>query len=299
MGNAYTFRMATEPGDYDRLVRSLRETTRCIEEGTFATPGDLDWWLGIEDDVEAKLHSIPLWLDGDRVIGWGYTYKGQIDLFVSPDRHDLLPLMVEWAEGSAREAGADVFEVFANDDHLVRQHVFRDAGLAVAEDHYTFRRHSLTGELPAPHLPDGYRFRDMTVLDGDTLERRVDLHRVVWAPSRWTPAKHARLMQTRHYRPDLDLIAVAPNGDFAAYTIVWFDPVQKIGAFEPVGCHPDYRRLGLTSAIMFEGLRRLNELGAETAFVNSWFSSLPANRLYESCGFTEVGKLHKWSKALT
>ncbi|MEZ4495591.1 MAG: hypothetical protein R2845_02150 [Thermomicrobiales bacterium] len=125
--------------------------------------------------------------------------------------------MVEWSEGSAREAGAATFEVFANDDHLVRQQVFRDAGLALAEDHYTFRRYPLTGDLPAPHLPDGYRFRDMTVLDGDTLERRVDLHRVVWAPSRWTPVKHARLMETRHYRPDLDLIAVAPNGDFAVH----------------------------------------------------------------------------------
>lgn len=131
------------------------------------------------------------------------------------------------------------------------------------------------------------------------IERRVELHRAVWAPSKMTVAKHHAVMSSPTYRPDLDLIVVAPNGDLAAYAIVWHDTYNRIGVFEPVGCHPDYRQRGLTRAIMLEGMARLRKLGAKMAFVNSLYNSVPANRLYESSGFQIVDRQRKWTKSLT
>jgi GNAT superfamily N-acetyltransferase len=292
-------RMATDPGDYDRLQRYLATEHRFAEGELTASPGDLDWWLNFEDDPTARLHQIPLWLDGETVIGWCYSYKGSNDFLLHPAHYALLPEMIAWAEESTRASGAPEVELYANDRDLDRQRYYADAGYTRTEEHYTLRTHSLHGELPVPTLPDGYRFRDMSTLAEGDIERRVNLHRVVWEPSQWTPDKHARLMQSRNYRPDLDLIAVAPNGDFAAYTIVWYEPHQNFGVFEPVGCHPDYRQRGLTSAVMYEGLRRLKDLGAEPAYVSSWHASLPANRLYESCGFTTVDHTRKWTRALS
>jgi ribosomal protein S18 acetylase RimI-like enzyme len=49
---------------------------------------------------------------------------------------------------------------------------------------------------------------------------------------------------------------------------------------------------------MYEGLRRLKALGADPAYVSSWHDSLPANRLYESCGFTEVDRTMQWKRPL-
>jgi ribosomal protein S18 acetylase RimI-like enzyme len=291
-------RLATEPGDYDRILRSLREDASFERDGLFVTPGDLDWWLNTDDDPEAKLRSIPLWLETDDMVGWCYSYKGQIDLFARPDRVSLMPEMIAWAVGSARAAGSDEVEIFANEADEPRKAFLRAAGLTRTDEHFTFRKYALDVEPPAPILPDGFRFRDMSAIDDDDLSKRVELHTVVWAPSRWTPEKHARLMTAESYSADLDLIVVAPNGDFAAYTIVWFEPAQRIGVFEPVGCHPDYRQLGLTKALMYEGLRRLRARDAEMAYVNSWHASLPANRLYEACGFTELERLHKWTKAV-
>ena len=59
--------------------------------------------------------------------------------------------------------------------------------------------------------------------------------------------------------------AVAENGDFAACCTCWLDAENRVGEFEPVGCHPDYRQRGLTRAAMFEAMRRLRLLGAEAA----------------------------------
>jgi ribosomal protein S18 acetylase RimI-like enzyme len=292
-------RLATERGDYERLQRYLAIDHRFGEDEHYVSPGDLDWWLNYEDDPAARMREIPLWLEGDSVVAWCYAYKGSIDIFLHPSRYALLPEIIAWAEKSSRASGAEVVELYANDRDTERQRFYASAGYTRTDEHFIFRTHSLAGGLPHPRLPDGYRFRDMTALADGDLERRVELHRVVWEPSHWTAPKHARLMQTRNYRPDLDLIVVAPNGDFAAYMILWFEPNQAYGLVEPVGCHPVYRQQKLTQALMYEGLRRLKRLGADRAYVSSSHASLPANRLYESCGFTEVDRIRKWTRSLS
>lgn len=96
------------------------------------------------------------------------------------------------------------------------------------------------------------------------------------------------------YRHDLDLVAVAPDGELAAFCTVWYDPVTKTGAFEPVGTHPEHQRKGLGKAVMTEGLRRLARLGAELVTVNSY--SVPAGALYASLGFSEYDISEPWAK---
>ena len=109
----------------------------------------------------------------------------------------------------------------------------------------------------------------------DTAERRL-----VWLKA-----------PTRH----LDLVAVAPDGAFASFCTAWFDEQNRIGMFEPVGTHPAHRQHGLGKAVVTEGLRWLQALGATEAYVGT--STRPApNRLYESVGFTDVVAEYGWRK---
>ena len=96
------------------------------------------------------------------------------------------------------------------------------------------------------------------------------------------------------YRRDLDLVAVAPNGDFSAFCTLWFDDVTRTAAFEPVGTHPDHQRKGLGKALMAEGLRRVRDLGATLCTVGSY--SERAGALYASLGFTEYDLSEPWIK---
>jgi hypothetical protein len=57
------------------------------------------------------------------------------------------------------------------------------------------------------------------------------------------------------YRRDLDVVAVAPNGEIASFCTVWFDDVTRTGVFEPVGTAPEHQRRGLGKAVMCEGLQ--------------------------------------------
>ncbi|HET9907204.1 MAG TPA: GNAT family N-acetyltransferase, partial [Anaerolineales bacterium] len=82
------------------------------------------------------------------------------------------------------------------------------------------------------------------------------------------------------YRRDLDIVAVAEDGELAAFCTVWFDDVTRTAVFEPVGTHPNHQKRGLGKAVMSEGLRRAQRLGATLATVSSY--STAAHALYES-----------------
>ncbi|MCH7579859.1 MAG: hypothetical protein IIB22_06400 [Chloroflexi bacterium] len=49
---------------------------------------------------------------------------------------------------------------------------------------------------------------------------------------------------------------------------------------------------------MLEGLRRLRELGARQAIVYTSTDNLSAQKLYESCGFSVVGRDWNYTKRL-
>jgi GNAT superfamily N-acetyltransferase len=94
------------------------------------------------------------------------------------------------------------------------------------------------------------------------------------------------------YRRDLDIVAVAEDGELAAFCTVWFDDVTRTAVFEPVGTHPEHQKRGLGKAVMSEGLRRAQQLGATLATVSSYSDG--AHALYASMGFTEFDLLEPW-----
>ena len=69
-----------------------------------------------------------------------------------------------------------------------------------------------------------------------------------------------------------------------------------MGSFEPVGTAPEYQRLGLGKAVMHEGMRRLEKVGADMAFVGS--GSDKASAFYTSIGFTQSDLSEMWTKIL-
>ena len=94
------------------------------------------------------------------------------------------------------------------------------------------------------------------------------------------PAWYRNIQTAPLYRRDLDLVAIAPSGEIAAFCTLWFDDVTRSAYFEPVATVPAHQRRGLARALMTEGLRRLQRMGAITAFVGGY--SPEANALYRS-----------------
>lgn len=199
--------------------------------------------------------------------------------------------IVDWFEGAAEgtaEPGGVLRSIWTLDQHQASGEQLERRGYerSRAPDGlmHTMRRVGPAAIDPAG-VPDGYVVRAVDPANPSDLERRVEVHRAAFAPSRFTIERYATVRASASYRPDLDVVVEAPDGSFAAYCQCWLDERNGVGEFEPVGTHPDHRRRGLATAACVGALRALHARGAARAIVYHWQADERAGSLYRSLGF--------------
>ena len=136
--------------------------------------------------------------------------------------------------------------------------------------------------IPEPTPPPGFLIRPVA---GDhEAPLLAEVHNSAFHP-KWTAARYLDVIRCDGFDAGRELVMVAPDGRFAAFAVVWFDPVSRVGLFEPVGCHPDFRRRGLTKALLYAGCARMRAAGMAMATVGYGVSNAAAVGLYKSAGF--------------
>lgn len=110
----------------------------------------------------------------------------------------------------------------------------------------------------------------------------------------WYPVN---IQQQPLYRRDLDIVAIAPDSEVAAFTTLWYDDVTRTGNFEPVATVPEHQRKGLGKAVMLEGMRRIKKMGGLVVSVSGF--SEPANKLYSAVMPGECLTYRAWFKEWT
>lgn len=151
-------------------------------------------------------------------------------------------------------------------------------------------------EFPEIRLAPGFRLQSLA--DEPDWSK---VHRVMWRgfdhegepPGGDEELESRRTMfDTSSARRELKIVAVAPNGEFAAICGMFYEPVNRYAYVEPVATDPSFRRLGLGKAVVLEGIRRCARLGAQVAFVAS------DQEFYRAIGFEVLGASEAWVKLL-
>jgi mycothiol synthase len=291
-------------GEHDlmQMLTLCSAAHRDLRHGEYYHPGDVIWQLFRADLDPAE--SVSLWEDGSGDLrGFAVSGGGQTALQLHPamrgdDR--LEQAMLAWAEDRCRQGAtgeaAPVLVTDASDDDLQRQGVLVRRGYERTDEAYTFVcfHQDLQAPIGSVSPPSGFVVRD--VASEADFPDRVALHREVWAGSRVTVDSYRRMRGIAGYRPELDMIAVAPDGTLASYCICWFDPESGTGLFEPVGTRAAYRGQGLGKAVIAEALRRLQAQSARLAIVYTNDTNAAAIRLYESAGFAIVSRDYPYRK---
>jgi predicted N-acetyltransferase YhbS len=91
-----------------------------------------------------------------------------------------------------------------------------------------------------------------------------------------------------NFRKDLTIVVESPAGDFVSFCGLWYEPVNRYAYVEPLATDPDYRRMGLARAAVWEGVRRCLELGAKEVFVGS------DQEFCKAIGFSTLFKSNCW-----
>jgi GNAT superfamily N-acetyltransferase len=240
-----------------------------------------------------------VWTDGDRTLAWGWLESGGDLMFqVDPDRPELADEVLAWAERAAGDwSGVKLSATIAESEpHLAAALEGRGYLPAVDGPFFVGLGRGL-GDLPElPALPEGYTIRLQR--DAADVAGRAAVHRAVWNSTRMTTDRHARMRESWPYRPEFDPIVVSPAGEVVAYCQGWYDEANGIGLFEPVGTHPEHRRLGLSRAVGAVVLHAFAAAGGRRAVVcPRGDADYPIPKLvYESLGFTAYTRSHTYTR---
>jgi GNAT superfamily N-acetyltransferase len=240
--------------------------------------------------------------DGDLAAVLHPDRPGEVFLQVHPDfcSPELDLDMIQTAETQyaiGLESGSQRLVVWVPAGDKVRQDLLTRRGYHRQDQPENLYRRCMDIPLPEISPPQGYTLRALGAeselparswLSWETFHR--DEPEENYSGWEW----YRSLQRAPLYRRDLDLVAVAPSGELAAFCTLWFDDVTRSAAYEPVGNHPKYQHLGLRHALMAEGLQRVVRLGATLVTVRS--CSTATNTFYSALGFTQAESSEPWVK---
>jgi GNAT superfamily N-acetyltransferase len=247
--------------------------------------GDLAWGRFMHAGREGEWPTA-LWTDeSGSVLAWGWVgLPAHLDLLVDPAHPELAEEVLGWFHQVATTADDYTVTILDTENHLVDALVAMGYRLQSEGPFFNYCWMSLVDALPAPEIPEGFTLRHVRESD---VERRVQAHQLAFNPSRVSIESYHNLMAAWPYSADLDWIVEAPNGDFAAFALAWFDEINRVGELEPVGTVPAYRGVGLARAVSLAALHALKHAGADSAVVYPRGDAghpVPA-RLYGGMGF--------------
>ncbi|MBV7696811.1 GNAT family N-acetyltransferase [Streptomyces sp. TRM70350] len=278
-----------------RAMQSL--ATRTFPRTGHHHIGDLTWnWCLALDRADQCPTAV--WTQDEQTLAWGWLeLPDTLMLQVDPEHPELAHEVLAWAEHTA--SGPLSIGVTETEPHLVKALEERGYTRNTEGPFMTCLGRPLTDLPDIPHLPDGYSIHPQR--DHADVAGRAAAHRAAFGSTRITTERHARMRDTWPYRPEHDLIVTSPTGEVVAYCQGWYDPANGIGEFEPVGTHPDHRRLGLARAVCTAVLHAFADAGGHRATVYSrGDAAYPVpERLYESLGFTAYTRTHTYAGAPT
>jgi mycothiol synthase len=259
-----------------------------------------------------KARDIRLWEDANgKLIGFAQLWisepaevtDGWLSFLVHPDARggDVEAAAIAWGEGRMREIekqrGTRVkLRSSTRADECDRISVLANCGFK-ADRYFCRMARSLSEPIPEPQFPEGFWLRQFP--GEQDAEAWVEMFNQSfidhWNHHDLTVEKFKYDLAKPSYRKDLDLIAVAADGTFAAfcYCEINVEECDRTGRNEGwiavLGTRRGFRKLGLGRAMLLAGLQRLKAAGVETAILGvDAANPSGALRLYESAGFHNI-----------
>jgi len=234
---------------------------------------------------------VPVWEDDSGIAGFGMVWPEDraFDIVTRvgiPDS-EWITIMHEIAE-LAEDDGRVETDVIGDDVSFTS--MLTDMGFNPKSAEYVFARQPLDSPVIVP--PYDFTVRSVGL---DDAEQLAAVHSGAFGSS-WTSDEYATRMGQPGYHVDNELVAVDSDGRFMGFTIMWFDDVNMVGYFEPVGVHRDFHRRGVGSVLLREGMARMQSCGMSTATVWHARSDERAVLFYGSTGFEGLSIVVRWER---
>jgi len=245
--------------------------------------------------------NVRLWEGADgSLLAWAVWQQPWItlDYAVHPDEAGTIETeIIAWTldrfRAMAREHGRVLsYFIDAREDDPARIALLERHGFVRADWCALHLTRTLETPLPWPSLPEGFTIRHLA--GAEDLQGYVALHRIAFESTSMTAEWKTGITRMPQYIPDLDLVAVTPDGRFAAFCVSWLH--GDAGQIEPLGVHSDFAGQGLGRTLLAEAFRRLQKRGVATAHIEVSNDNPRARHLDESAGFRAAHRIWKYER---
>jgi GNAT superfamily N-acetyltransferase len=268
--------------DYHKVCDFLNR----INQGKVITPNFLwarwVWMISRPVDNENQKNGIGIWEDEGKIVALA-TYEldfGEVFVCVDQDYSFLRQEILSYTKQSLSSEGR--LKIIIGDTDQEYQRLAIKNGFRPIQSKQNVSALDISDEI-SYHLPDGFQVISMS----DNWDF-YQYNRVMWRgfdhegePTQneedieWRKA----MLSSPHIVPELIISIVAPNGHYVSHCGLWYKPGDIYAYVEPVATDPEYRKMGLGKAAVYEAVLRAKKLGAKEAFVVS------SQQFYYNIGF--------------
>jgi GNAT superfamily N-acetyltransferase len=287
-----TFSTYSGLSDLDRIRSMVASCWQRLGVNTQLHIGNLGWRLA-SVDLTGPYEGIGIWSnDEGRVVALALVYDlFPVDLLIDPQVNpgeELTHVLLDWTESRWRSAvpagpAARRLCVGCLESDALRRAVLERRGYAIAERSYLRFACPIADLSVAANLPEGLCLRALKV--PQDVARLVALHNAVFDAPLLTGEDCERIFAAPWYRQKLCCLVEGPAGEPVSFALGWIDALGRALEFEPVGCHPDWRRKGITGALLHEIMRRAGMAGAVMASVTARADNQDTIAFYHAAGF--------------
>jgi mycothiol synthase len=248
-------------------------------------------------DIPQSKHDIDGYL-------WFYIHPSMRGLGLEKD-------IINWSEKRLSEVGKErdlpvKLRTYSRQNDTLQIPLLEKHGYIIDRYFLTMAR-SLSTPIPTPEFPAQFQLSHLT--GEKDAQAWVEMFNESfidhWNHHDLTVETVSQWMKDSSYQPELDLVAIAPNGTFAAFCDCQIKAEEnprnrsKEGWIDFIGTRRGFRQMGLGKAILLAGLHHLKAAGAEIAKLSVDADSLTgATKLYKSVGFYPVETWLSWAKNL-
>lgn len=252
-----------------------------------------EWVYSLPYQDKENLFRFGIWEDEGKIVGLACYEDGLGTVFINlhNDYYHLLEEMFDYALKHLHKDG--VLQVAIPDNVKELQRIAIDKGFMATQQKESDAVMDIVPDQLSYELPEGFK---MT-----TLDETHDLYKynqVLWrgfnhegpAPVTDKDIEERRVsLSSPHSDNRLKFAVMNPDGDFVSYAGLWYDPKNDYCVIEPAATDPDYRRMGLCRAAIYEGMKRCHALGAKRCMVGS------SQQFYYTIGFAPYQNRTYWT----
>lgn len=289
------------------LLQSFTAASAAVTGGCgYVHPGDIPHRLFNGNKRYEPSEVMTIWEDESGVAAWvmvGVSFR-MFDAQIRPDLRDE-PFEREVLEyAGSRTAtllhrhGIDSDRMLADAfrcDHIRRDLLAELGWEPAGEPPYVINRARIA-DIPEPEIPSGYAIRAVSGVEEAAAVAAV--HAGAFPGAAWTPELYRKVMESPGYAPERELVAVAADGEFAAFAVTWYDELNRTGLLEAVGTHRDHQQRGLGRAVVRFAAHHMAAAGMEYAIVANFEANTASNALYRSAGFAPWHVLDDYVKTI-